>query len=327
MTQPLVLPGTPGRRVFVSQMVVDSPPRTQCRLVVATMQLLYAGLAIPDKRRFIAVLRKATGVPELTPAGASQGTTAADLMRGMAAIVPWVYVEARTMDDTELLRGLASGAFTAGVAVPRYNGLPGKLSRWSPSFSGGHAIALLSARDIDGDPMVLWVDPLGRRPYTGEWVRLALVKPHLSRGIPSGRIFATTIAKEAGLGTQITVERAFTQPAAVTVPKGTTIWGVVPESLDVRRTGVAPAKQASTTLGISRIRTRPARPPQGRFVLLATGDLTGRYVAVDDVHLTEAAPGDPTDIEAIRAAAFAEGRAAAEAEFEGATDVYRRVQQ
>lgn len=305
----LVEPGRPGRRATVRQRKVEDAPFTNCRLAVAACQLVYAGVRIPDKRRFIRVLRRATGVSEIGPAGGTQGTTAADLIRGLDQLLPWVPVEARLFSDGELLGGLASGSITAGVSVPVYNGLPGRLARWSPRFAGGHQIWLADARHIDETPEVLWFDVLGLPPYRGEWVRYSRIKAHLSQA--GGRVFATTIARGAAMSTAIVLARVYAPGATAELPKGTPLY-----DFDAERMALVPRKPTTERViapvdSEVRVLQQPQGPdrPRGRFVHL---EGTPRYVRSADVRVTVPAPTDPVDVEAVRAAAYQDGLQAGE---------------
>jgi hypothetical protein len=318
----LVGVGKPGRKVIIRQLRVETPPYTNCRVIDYVRMLAFGGLAIPDRPALVRALRHATGVPEVDPkTGLSQGTAASDLQRAVAILLPWVPFDAALWYDAGLLESLRSGAIVASVSVPVYNALPGSLARWSPRFGGGHQIGLAGARqDPDGAWWVLWVDVLGTGSYRGEWVRWTQVKPFL--GQYAGRVFVTTMEKGAALSTATVLERVYSSPASVVVPKGTATW-----SFDTRTNGLEAAKPATdrttgTTDAIVRVTQLPIRKPRGRFVRLSgAGELTGRYVDVEDVRITDPTPTTPAaDIDKVRSEAFAQGRDAGRAEFEPVTD-------
>jgi hypothetical protein len=305
----LVTPGIPGRRQFFRQRRVEAPPYTNCRLVVACSQLVFGGLRIPDRERLVRTLRRATGVPEVGPSGA-QGTTAADVLRAIDQVLPWVQAEARLYTDTELLRGLESGAFTAGVSVPVYNALPGRLARWSPGFDRGHQIWLAAARHVDETPEVLWYDVLGVAPYRGEWVRFATVKRHLSQA--GGRVFATTIRKGAAMSTAMVLDHVLPAGTTATLRTGTPRWSFDAERLALVPDKPQPARETVPADTIVRVLQQPQGPdrPRGRFLRIAG---TPRYVRIEDVTIKQPVPAQPVDVDAVRAAAFAEGQAVGEA--------------
>jgi hypothetical protein len=310
----LVTPGRPGRRVIVRQRSVEAPPFTNCRLMVGVQGLVFGGVAVPDKERLVRVLRRATGVPEIGPSGA-QGTTAADWLRALSIELPWVQVTAGLETDDVILGGLARGEHHVGVAVPRYNGLPGNLSRWSPGFDGGHMIGLLDARGVAGDdPDVLWSDPLAMAPARAEWVRWKRVRPHLSQA--GGRVFATLTARGAAMSTSIVLQRVLPAGSSARIPKGTKLWTVDDDAialLEAKPAGMAARPLVDLVVRVDQAPKGPGRPT-GRFVHVVDGPLAGRYVRLADVSLVEADPGDPVDVEAIRAIAFAAGQEAGEAE-------------
>ena len=316
MNGPLVTPGRPGRRVIVRQRTTERPPFTNCRLMVGTQGLFFGGLSIPDRDRFVRVLRKATGVPEIGPDG-PQGTTAADLLRAVGIVLPWVTMTAGLMSDGDILGGLARGEIHVAVAVPRYNGLPGNLARWSPRFDGGHMIGLLDARGIAGlDPEVLWSDPLAIAPAGAEWVSWKKVRPHLSQA--GGRVFVTTIARGAAMSTSIVLKRAYAVGTQARIPKGAAAYAYDPEDMafvEVKGPATALKALVDTLVAVDQQPRGPQRP-RGQFVRIVNGPLAGRYVRLGDVSLVEPTVPDPTDLEEIRAAAYADGKAAGIAETE-----------
>lgn len=317
MSLQLVTPGTPGRRVIIRQRREEQPPFTNCRLMVGVQGLVFGGVRVPDPARLVATLRRATGVPEIGPAGA-QGTSAADYLRAVAQVLPWITsITAALESDDTILGGLARGEHHVAVAVPHYSGLPGRLARWSPRFDGGHMIGLLNARGITGDhPEVLWSDPLAIAPAGAEWVSWARVRPHLSQAY--GKVFATLTPRGASMSTSIVLKRACPTGTTARVPKGKDTFAYDPESMAF--TAAKPATVASKGLADVVVavdqQPRGGNRPRGQFVRLVDGPLTGRYARVGDVTLTEPIPEDPTDVEAIRAAAFAEGKAEGIAETE-----------
>lgn len=307
MTQ-LVLPGTPGRRVLVAQRRVEVAPFTNCRLVVLVQQLIRAGVRIPDKARFIARLRRLTGIPEVGPHGA-QGTSAADVIRAMGILMPWVPVEARLWDDAELLDAIAADRVAVGVAVTVYNSLPGNLDRWSPRFDRGHMVGLPDARSSNADPRVLWSDPLGMGRYRGEWVDWHRVKPHLSQA--GGRVFATTIPIGAAMSTSIVLDRVLPAGSTVKLHKGLATFRYDDEALSFveDKPTIGTGRPHADTVVVVDQQPRGGRPV-GRFVRLSGGASGGRYVRLRDVEITEPAPSGQVDLDTLLAAAEAKGRAA-----------------
>lgn len=321
MSGPLVTPGRPGRRVIVRQRRVELPPFTNCRIVVAVQGLFFGGLSVPDRDRLVRVLRKATGVPEIGLGGA-QGTTAADLLRAVGTVLPWVTMTAGLMSDGDILGGLARGETHVAVAVPRYNGLPGNLARWSPRFDGGHMIGILDARGIAGPyPEVLWSDPLAIAPAGAEWVSWTKVRPHLSQA--GGRVFATVTQRGAAMSTSIVLKRAYVTGTTARIPKGAAAFAYDPEDMAfVETKGPATALKAlvDTLVAVDQQPRGPQRP-RGQFVRIVNGPLAGRYARLGDVTLVEPSLPDPTDVEAIKAAAYAEGKADGIAETEDRYDL------
>jgi hypothetical protein len=315
MTQ-LVLPGRPGRRVIVRQRREELPPYTNCRLMVGVQGLIFGGLRVPDRARLVAVLRRATGVPEIGPDG-PQGTTAADWLRAVGIVLPWITtITAQLESDDTILGGLARGEHHVAVAVPRYNGLPGRLARWSPRFGGGHMIGLLDARDIVDRPMVLWSDPLVTGSATAEWVLWSRVRPHLSQA--NGKVFATITPRGASMSTSIVLKRVCTTGTTARLPKGTDLYAYDPQMMSfapAKPTTMATRALADVVVAVDQ-QPRGSGRPRGQFVRLADGPMSGRYARVGDVTLAEPTATDPVDVDAIRAAAFAEGRAAGVAETE-----------
>lgn len=316
MTQ-LVIPGRPGRRVIVRQRREEAPPYTNCRLMVGVQGLIFGGVRVPDPARLVAVLRRATGVPEIGPDG-PQGTTAADWLRAVSIVLPWITsITAALESDDTILGGLARGEHHVAVAVPRYSGLPGRLARWSPTFDGGHMIGLLGARGIAGDrPEVLWSDPLAMEPADAEWVPWARVRPHLSQA--GGRVFATITPRGASMSTSIVLKRACPTGTTARIPKGTDLFAYDADTMSVvpaKPTTAATRALADVVVAVDQ-QPRGAGRPRGQFVRLADGPMAGRYARLADVTLTEPTPTDPVDVDTIRAAAFAEGRAAGVAETE-----------
>lgn len=320
MTQ-LVTPGVPGRQLLVRQRRYEVPPLTNCRLMVGVQGLIFGGVKVPDKARLVAALRRATGVPEIGPDG-PQGTSAADYLRAVGIVLPWVIgITAALESDDTILGGLARQEHHVGVAVPRYNALPGRLARWSPAFDGGHMIGLLDARGVAGpDPKVLWSDPLRTDAHRGEWVSWREVRKHLSQA--GGLVFATITPRGVSMSTSIQPKRTLPAGTTARIPKGVDTFAHDAEALSfapAKPTTVASRALADLVVTVDQ-QPRGANRPRGTFVHLSGGPLAGRYVRLADVELTETTPVDPTSIEEIRAAAFQEGRDA------GITETEERYQ-
>lgn len=288
--RPLVLPGKPGRRVVVRQHRVERPPYTNCGIVDLVRLLIWGGVVVPDRSRLVAVLRKATGVPEVDPAtGRSQGTTTAERLAALAKVMPWVMIRGGFVTDEVLLEGLAAGTLGVSVSVPTYNSLPGNLARWAPSFDRGHQVGLADARKSKGAWWVLWVDGLGSGAYRGEWVRWASVRPHLSQA--GGVIFATVLERGAAMSTAVLPVRTYSPPATVSIPKGTDTFAFDLEALALvpgKKTGGKIQAQGTDLVRVIQAprATVPGRP-HGRMVRISSGALAGAYVRAEDVTVTE----------------------------------------
>lgn len=313
----LVQPGRPGRRVIVRQRKEEQPPYTNCRLMVGVQGLTFGGVRVPDKEQLVAVLRRATGVPEIGADG-PQGTSAADYLRAVAQVLPWITsITAALESDDTILGGLARGEHHVAVAVPRYSSLPGRLARWSPRFDGGHMIGLLNARGVNGDhPEVLWSDPLAIAPAGAEWVPWVRVRPYLSQA--GGKVFATITPRGASMSTSIVLKRAFAVGTTARVARGTDTFAYDPETLTFgpAKPATLPTRALVDVVVAVDQQPRGGNRPRGQFIRIADGPLVGRYARIGEVSLYEPVPQDPTGLEAIRAAAFAEGRDAGIAETE-----------
>jgi hypothetical protein len=292
---PLVTAGTPGRRVIVRQRSVESPPYTNCRLVDGARHLVFGGVNIPDRRRLIRAWRDATGVPEVGPSGA-QGTTGADMLRGAALIIPWVPFEYGAWDEDALLAAIEGGrlTFTAGV---KYDALPDRLRRWSPTFTRNHAAGVVDMRRRSGSREVWWVDGLRTDDAEGEWVRWPIIRDAIEAAgmVTRSGVWGMTLEKGAAMSTAIIPDRAYGPPATVTVPKGTPTWAWDPRAMTLVPQKDTRVASTGTTIATVRVSNRPDRPgvPETRMVLLASGPRAGEYVRARDVTITEApAPGD-----------------------------------
>lgn len=314
---PLVLPGVPGRRVIVRQRREEQPPYTNCRFMVGVQGLIYGGVKVPDKARLVEVLRRASGIPEIGVDG-PQGTSAADWLRAVGQVLPWITsITADLESDDTILGGLVRDEHHVAVAVPRYSSLPGRLARWSPRFNGGHMIGLLKARGVATDrPEVLWSDPLAIAPADAEWVPWTRVRPYLSQA--NGKVFATITPRGASMSTSIVLKRACPAGTTARIPKNADTFAFDPVTMTfmaAKPAAVASRALADVVVAVDQ-QPRGAGRPRGQFVRLADGPMVGRFVRVGDVALTEATPEDPVDVEAIKAAAFAEGREAGISEAE-----------
>jgi len=298
--------GTPGRRVFISQIETEAPPYTNCRLVALMMLLCFGGLAFTDRRKFLLRLRAATGIPEVV-GGKAKGTNAVDIVRALAVVLPWVYVEPALMTPVDVLKVLSSGQAVASADVT-YGLLPSRLRRWSPKFTGGHEIALLDARyPLAGtDWEVLWADPLGTGSYVGEWVKWSAVRPAMWGD--GSRVAVTLMERGAALSTAILPRRIVA--ASVKVPAGVLVYTFDAGTLAFKLPGTpAPAEILTTTDGVFTVAQMPQRPPSGPFVRLADG----RFVRESDAIIYEPDPVTPPETPAEDAAEIAAAVAAATA--------------
>lgn len=293
----LVEAGIPGKRVIVHQRSVESPPYTNCRLVDGTRQLIFGGVSVPDRRRLIRVWRDATGVPEVGPDG-PQGTTAADLMRGAATVLPWVPFRYGPWSDDDLLAAIAGGrlTFTAGVLYPA---LPDHLRRWSPSFTGKHAAGVVDVREVGAARRqeVWWVDGLRTDSAEGEWVPWSTIRRAIEAAgmTTASGVWGMTLEKGAAMSTTIIVDRTFPTPAAVSIPSGTKRWKHSPRTLRLEPLKATTRAHEALTYALVDVRSKPDIPgvPDARMLRIETGSMVGQYVKVRDVKVKESpAPGD-----------------------------------
>jgi hypothetical protein len=292
----LVTAGTPGKHVIVLQRAVEEYPLTNCRLVDATRQLVFGGVAVPDRRRLIRVWREATGVPEVAGDGSTQGTTAADLLRGASAILPWVPFAYGPWDDDALLSAIERGflTFTAGVSYPA---LPKDLRRFSPSFRGKHAAGVAKARQLPTGWDVWWVDGLRTDGAEGEWVRWSTIKRALDAAgmVTRSGTWGLTLERGAAMSTSVISESVYSPPATVTIPKGTTTWSQSKRTLRLAAEKPTQAAQTVSTTTVVAVLSKPDIPgvPDTKMVRIESGPRAGQFVKLRDVKLVPApAPGD-----------------------------------
>lgn len=294
--------GREGKRRFVRQQDAErAKPYTSCRIVVGEMQCIFAGLEFPDDTWFVETVRKATGVPEVTPAGKTQGTSAADFILGMSKVLPWVRVDFRAIPWDDLHAALSAGEYTAGVAVEYYDGLrktwilPASLRRSSPSFRGRHQILLNGGRVHRGRKQLRWVNCLDPRGSQGKWLDLSIIKEYFVRsGSATVRVvYATTIGRSAGMKDAIMLDRVYPAPAAVSIPKGTALFRFDAASNELVKD--KPAASAISASGDCTVKARklPAGAPTGTFVRLTSPAAhAGKYARTSQVSIVPAPPGE-----------------------------------
>lgn len=323
MTSPVasLYAGPPGTIRLWSQARLEPSPKTNCRFYALAQALWWAGLRWPSGEvlnDLITLMRRATGVPEVDPrTGESQGTTAADVERAVAKVLPWVRIDSRLWADAELWQAVAEGRVYANIAASPYSRLPTRQRRWSPSFTGGHMLGFGKARNPRGawsNPQVLLLDPMGYGEYDGDWVEWRDIRPAMATW--GAFTFATTLEVTAAVNVTIGVEQAFASPAQVDLPAGDIAVYAMTAQGDFNRSGSFAVPRGGVSYAtdlVAVVERRPDEPPQGRFVRLVTGPLAGKYIRRQDVG-TIAVPVAP-DIAKIEAAAFERGRIAERAEY------------
>lgn len=285
---------------FVRQQDAErSKPYTSCRIVVAEMQLILAGLEFDDDTWFVETVRKATGVAEVTADGQSQGTSAADLIYGLGKVLPWVEVDFVNIPWSVLFDTLrnheASYSIAIAYATPRGAWiLPPELRRSSPTFRGKHQFLLRDARVHEGRKQVRWVNCLDPRGTTGQWLDLDDVRGYAvkSKAGTAGVAYVTVVGRSAGMRDAILLEQVYAVPATVKVPKGSEVFVFDPTRNTLIREKTT--QQASTAKGDCTVRARkiPAGSPSGVFVRITSGGLSGKYVRLSAVNVD---PGDPSE--------------------------------
>lgn len=292
--------GTEGRRRYIRQQAVESPPYTNCRVVVAAMQLTFAGLSISDVRKFVSAVRHATGVPEVSDSGRSQGTSAADLILGLSKVVPWVDVEFRAMGWDDLFDSLRAGDLTASVSVGYADAkgrwiLPARLRASSPSFKGRHQFWLADARVHGGARQVLWVNCLDRVAAMGQWLSLDSVREYAVRSGSgtSSVAYVTTIGRSDGMKDSLITDRVFPVPATVEIPAGADVFEYDPTRNDLVRAKKTTKKVIAKADCTERARKVPPGPPSGPMVrLVSPASMAGQRVRATQVVIKEAPASD-----------------------------------
>lgn len=308
--------GKPGELRLWSQRELEPLPWLNCRFYAFVTQLWWAGMRWEGGRQtakaIAELLRHLSGRPEVAANGKLQGSSSADLDRAVARLLPWIRLRHRRVPDGELLEALSARRWVVGVPVylPK---LPARQQRWSGGNPIGHQVTLAGKPKFLAPRDVTYLDPLGPWGYDGDRVGLAALKPALTHyGSPT---FCTIMERGDAMLTSVL-------PSQVYAP------GTATARLTARRYAVFRVRgdgfEALTPVQVSKTATvdvawvvtveqKPKRQPQGRFVLLTSGPLAGRYVRFPDVEIAErTAPGVP---DAQLKAAEARGRAAAEAEF------------
>jgi hypothetical protein len=140
-------------------------------LAAIAMVLAWTGYDMPLPRKkedtppdnFVYSLWVATGQTNM------HGTTTAGTKRALAKLLPDapIFYGAGTPD--EIIQLLEDGAAIRVTA--RCSQLPAYLRRWTGSYAGGHAFAVIGTRVNAGVREVFWMDPFGRSElYQGRWI-------------------------------------------------------------------------------------------------------------------------------------------------------------
>lgn len=295
--------GTPGRQVFLAQRELEAYPLTNCRVINFLRMLIFAGAKVEprDRPEFVLAVRKATGIPETNAKGEPQGTNADDIIRAAALIVPWVPVQYALVKPNDIFQWVAAQEVAPSLSV-HYAELPEHMRRFSPSFLGWHEVSLANARYVHDEWQVLWVDPLGTGDYRGEWVKWSDVSKSVLGG-SNGRIFATWIEKGAALSTLVATVRAYAQPAMGAFARGTKLFALDGEAITVAPAGSIIGDGTGHVDQIVLVQQRPQRAPSGQFAHFIDGPVSGKYVRLSDVTLTDP-PVVDCDV-AVRAATTA----------------------
>jgi hypothetical protein len=196
-------------------------PFVNCMLASLCTPLSYMGFDLPPG--FVQRLRDATGVPDFDAKDNPQGTSTADSQRAVAKLfggdLPGLIFGGLTDDD--LLAGLQSGDFVARVIVSNQKTTP-HVRRWAGlHWKGFHADAVGGARREDGVWKVLWMDPMGKGKYTGEWIAYDDIKDALQR-MPNGKVKVTLGELNAALPDSVQDSQPPTHDAQPNVDVATT---------------------------------------------------------------------------------------------------------
>lgn len=154
MTEPFNGPIARGMVNYYSERF-GGKPYNNCMPCSLMTPLRWMGYVMYDG--FDDVIRQATGVPEYKDNGAPRGMGMNDLKRATDALFPGAPIKYGGLSDEDIKaslkrygrRGRNKAAF---VVMLNMNKMPDELRRWvGQSYTGGHAVTLISKMDDAGD--------------------------------------------------------------------------------------------------------------------------------------------------------------------------------